>query len=153
MSQQNGWMTHSISTCASCKQIPFIYTRHTPGFFRMFCWWLVMEFQNPAPEAGRLLKTAQTLDKQTHPCGGSPPAPAADRARSCSPQRGWGRLSSHPSSGNSAIQPRSFSHPPVGPAPRNIRFRVQSLLFYRSPLISPMKAQMSPFKCKLALHF
>lgn len=90
MSQQNGWMSHSISTCASCKQIPFIYTRHTPGFFRMFCWWLVMEFQNPAPEAGRLLKTAQTLDKQTHPCGGSPPAPAADRSQELQPPAGPG---------------------------------------------------------------
>lgn len=113
MSQQKGWMTHSISTCASCKQITFINTSHTPGFFRMFCWWLVMEFRNPALEAGRLLKTAQTLDKQTHSCGGSPPAPAGDNSQAAAALGGAGGGSGSGSRSHRLqweFQPRSFSH-------------------------------------------
>lgn len=113
MSQQNGWMTHSISTCASCKQITFINTSHTPGFFRMFCWWLVMEFQNPAPEAGRLLKTAQTWDKQTHSCGGSPPAPAGDSSQAAAALGGAGGGSG--SGGGRSDRPQREFQPRAAP--------------------------------------
>lgn len=38
------------------------YKPHS-SFCKIFSCWLVVEFQNPAPEAGRLLKTAQILDR------------------------------------------------------------------------------------------
>lgn len=36
------------------------------SFCGIFWRWLVMEFQNPAPKAGRLLKTAPILDRSKH---------------------------------------------------------------------------------------
>lgn len=118
MSQRNGWMTHSISACASRKQITFINTNHTPGFFRMFYWWLVMEFQNPAPEAGRLLKTAQTLDKQTRSRGGSPPAPAGD-----SSSRAAGPAPPAPAAVPARASPAARERLRALPAPRDAPFR------------------------------
>lgn len=43
------------------------------SFSRIFWRWLVMEFQNPALEAGILLKTAQILDRSKHVCAGALP--------------------------------------------------------------------------------
>lgn len=46
------------------------YKPHS-SFSKIFWQWLVMEFQNPAPEAGILLKTAQILDRSKHACAGA----------------------------------------------------------------------------------
>lgn len=43
------------------------YKQHSSSC-RIFWRWFMMEFQNPAPEAGRLLKTAQILDRSKHVC-------------------------------------------------------------------------------------
>lgn len=80
------------------------------SFCRMFWRWLVMEFQNPAPEAGRLLKTAQILDRSKHVCVGALPrwlqeTTALGGRRGKQRERGWpGPMAS---SGNSS--PGSFS--------------------------------------------
>lgn len=48
------------------------YKPHS-SFCKIFSCWLVVGFQNPAPEAGRLLKTAQVLDRSKHVCAGALP--------------------------------------------------------------------------------
>lgn len=147
-------MTHSISTCASCKQITFINTSHTPRFFRMFCWWLVMEFQNPAPEAGRLLKTAQTLDKQTHFVWGLSPG-ACPRQEPAAAALGGAVGGSGSGGGRSdsprwEFQPRSFSHRCPSAAaewsPAQRKARAESLLFLQKPFDFCHESPNEPFQ-------
>lgn len=106
-----------------------------------------MEFQNPAPEAGRLLKTAQILDRSKHVCVWALPRRLQETtARQHQPSagavggsgRGGGRVRQRqvgiPALGASATAPRGShprrcpsSPPQWSPAQMKIRFRARVL--------------------------
>lgn len=172
MSQQNGWMTHSISTCASCKQITFINTSHTPDFFQNVLLVACDGVSKPRTGGWKTTKNCTDFRQANTFVWGLSPAPAGDNSRAAATLGGAvggsGSGGGQSDSPKWEFQPRELLPPlPVGAAPGAAQALLPSAAqpkgkhvlgqspcsSYRSPLISPTKAQMNPFKCKLALHF
>lgn len=165
MSQQNGWMTHSISTCASCKQITFINTSHTPDFFQNVL--LVACDGVSKPRTGGWKTTKNCTDfrqANTFVWGLSPGACRRQQPGSCSPRRGRGRLRQRgrpvrqpqvgiPAPGASPTAPRGScpgrcpsAAAERSPAQRETRSRAESLLFLQKPFDFSYESPNEPFQ-------
>lgn len=128
------------------------YKPHS-SFCRIFWRWLVTEFQNPTPEAGRLLKTAQILDRSKHICVWALPRRLQETtARQHQPlagavggsRRGGGRAQQHqvgiPAPGASPTAPRGSrlrrcpsAAPQWSPAQMKIHFQATVLAVPTKP--------------------